>query len=554
MAHQDVAVQTNLERIEPIKHIEPESASLFAQAARAIEILDGHSSGAGDEVLKVFAAHLGALFDADIVGVTEVVEGHGRQSLRVRAEWASDEALKFAPVYDASGSPCERVIVDGEYGCPTGLPAAFPDDPWLEQHGFESFFGAAFSGPDGNACGHLCVLSRRTCRKPEETLGVVQMCASAIGRELQRRRVEGVLTTQRSILELVARGAALGDVLDALCVAVERLISSSVCSLMMREDAVLRLVSGPSMPQELAMHFDGISVDGCNCGAAISRGCPVITPDTSIDPLWEAMQDFAQRHSIKACWSFPVIATTGGVIGSFAVSRSQTGLPSRDDTTLMATAAHLACIAIERDEHVRRQDMMMRELDHRVKNNLAAVMSLCESSLDSSQSKQEFGGNFIGRLRSLAHTHEALAREHWSGIELAEALRIVTAPYQAERIHMSGDPIRLAARAANPLGLALHELVTNAAKHGALGEKGVINVSWHRTLDAAVELIWEERGGPPVPASPQEGYGLRLVRGLINHEIGGDVSFEFRPTGFACTLHLPTTSEAKSQPAEETPS
>ena len=146
------------------------------------------------------------------------------------------------------------------------------------------------------------------------------------------------------------------------------------------------------------------------------------------------MQDFVRRYSINACWSFPVVATTGGVIGSFAVSRAQTGLPTRDDITLMETAAHLACIAIERDEHVRRQDMMMRELDHRVKNNLAAVMSLCESSLDAAQSMDQFGPTFVGRLRALAHTHEALARERWSGIELAEALRIVAAPYRSDRI------------------------------------------------------------------------------------------------------------------------
>ena len=268
MTHHTATIQPASE------HIEREGASLFAQAARAIDILDEQASVADDGVFKMMAARLGAILNADVVGVTEVVEGPGPQALRVRADWSSDVGIKLPPFYEVVGSPCGRAIEDGEYSCASQVHLDFPDDPWLEDNGLESFFAVAFPGPDGRYCGHLCVASRQPCKNPEEVLGVVRMCASYIGRELQRRRVEGVLTTQRSILELVARGAPLQEVLDHLCLAVERLISGSVCSLMMREGNILRFVSGPTVPQVLAQELDGIEVGVGNCGAAVARGVP----------------------------------------------------------------------------------------------------------------------------------------------------------------------------------------------------------------------------------------------------------------------------------------
>ncbi|MFG0328965.1 MAG: PAS domain S-box protein [Phycisphaerales bacterium] len=197
----------------------------------------------------------------------------------------------------------------------------------------------------------------------------------------------------------------------------------------------------------------------------------------------------------------------------------------------------------ERKEWERRQRLMMDELDHRVKNTLASVIALAEQTVAQSNDLPSFGETFFGRIRSLAKTHEALAASKWSGVDLADVLRIVLRAYldsNPPRLHLQGDSVRLPAAAAAPVTLAIHELTTNASKYGALSRAtGEIDIHWSHEADGSVHLQWTERGGPEITEPPRPGFGVSLIEGLIEYELSGTARMRFDRAGLRCELSIP---------------
>lgn len=195
----------------------------------------------------------------------------------------------------------------------------------------------------------------------------------------------------------------------------------------------------------------------------------------------------------------------------------------------------------EQRQAERRQHLLMRELDHRVKNNLASVLALLDQTAASTRDIDEFRRKFADRIKAMARTHEMLARTKWSGVNLAEIVRLSIAPYtveQGHRVQLDGSPIIIPPRPALPIGLALHELATNAIKHGSLSTpQGRIRIAWAR-CDGRIQLHWSEADGPPAVSPGDYGTGLRLVRGLVEFELGGSVDFRFNPGGLECLLSI----------------
>lgn len=195
----------------------------------------------------------------------------------------------------------------------------------------------------------------------------------------------------------------------------------------------------------------------------------------------------------------------------------------------------------EQRQAERRQHLLMRELDHRVKNNLASVLALLDQTAASTRDIDEFRRKFADRIKAMARTHEMLARTKWSGVDLAEIVRLCIAPYvveQGHRVRLDGLPIVIPPRPALPIGLALHELATNAIKHGSLSTpQGRIRISWERH-DGHIQLHWVEADGPPAATPRDHGTGLCLVRGLVEFELGGTVDFQFNPEGLECMLSI----------------
>jgi len=209
----------------------------------------------------------------------------------------------------------------------------------------------------------------------------------------------------------------------------------------------------------------------------------------------------------------------------------------------------IAVSAIERDvtpqkQAEERQRMLLAELNHRVKNTLATVLSLLRQSLRHAVSIKEFSQAFDGRIRALAKSHDLLAASSWAGADLEVLVVTALAPYRerGDRVIVSGDAVTLNAPAALLLGMILHELATNAAKYGALSnERGQIEVSWTKSARTKrLVLTWAERNGPrPAEPGKDKGFGLTLIERGLAHELKGEASFEFREGGIRCSLDMP---------------
>lgn len=206
------------------------------------------------------------------------------------------------------------------------------------------------------------------------------------------------------------------------------------------------------------------------------------------------------------------------------------------------------------------RELLIAELDHRVKNTLAIVQSIAQQTRRATASADEFHEAFMGRLHALARTHDLLTREQWQGASLEDILRATLAPYlpsdPGTRLRVAGPRVRLAPAASVSLSMAFHELATNAAKYGALsGNRGRLEVSWDtetRQGEAMLALRWEERDGPPLTPPTRRGFGSRLIAQL-GRELGGQMTLEFAHQGLVCQMRFPLATASSSpnpQPAD----
>jgi PAS domain S-box-containing protein len=193
-----------------------------------------------------------------------------------------------------------------------------------------------------------------------------------------------------------------------------------------------------------------------------------------------------------------------------------------------------------------RQQVLLAELSHRVKNTLAGVRSIAAQTLRTAGSLEAFGADFDGRLRALALAHGVLTQTGWSEAELGELIRQSVSPYLTTRIdsiRQSGPPTFLPARQVVTMMLMIHELAVNAAKYGALAnDDGRIAIEW--TIEAHgqernLRLRWAESGGPSVRPPARKGFGTTLIERSISHELDGDATFEYHPDGLVCELRFP---------------
>lgn len=189
---------------------------------------------------------------------------------------------------------------------------------------------------------------------------------------------------------------------------------------------------------------------------------------------------------------------------------------------------------------------LTRELNHRVKNTLANVLSIAALTRRRSNDIDEFTESLTARIRALSATHDILSQADWKFALLGDVVRSELAPYMegAEtHVDLSGPEIRLAPNDAMSLGLALHELATNAAKYGALSVPDArVRVVWSLQSSDMARVEWKEEGGPEVAEPSRRGFGRDLIEKVVAHELRSEVELEFKPTGVECVLSVPVRS------------
>jgi PAS domain S-box-containing protein len=195
----------------------------------------------------------------------------------------------------------------------------------------------------------------------------------------------------------------------------------------------------------------------------------------------------------------------------------------------------------ERHRYEEHLAFTLRELSHRTKNMLAVVQGLTRMIARRSDNIEEFEARLRGSIQALAYSHDLLVQHDWQGATLDELIRIQLAPFgglDTGRVAMHGPEIYLRPQAMQSLGLILHELATNATKHGALsGKVGMVRIDWLRQPGSGVELRWTESGGPSVTPPRRMGFG-QVVFERIGASLDGEVKSDFRPGGLACSVTM----------------
>lgn len=186
------------------------------------------------------------------------------------------------------------------------------------------------------------------------------------------------------------------------------------------------------------------------------------------------------------------------------------------------------------------------ELGHRIKNLVAVIQSIARQTMQQSTSKNDFETRFSGRLDALGHSLDLLIANNWRGAYVEDLVRLELTPFgllDQMQISVEGPPLALSSVAARNIGLALHELATNASKYGALSvPEGKVALHWELTSRGgrqSFHMTWQESGGPIVTEPSRRGFGCQVIQRVTAQALAGKVTYEFLPAGVRWTLDIP---------------
>ncbi len=211
-----------------------------------------------------------------------------------------------------------------------------------------------------------------------------------------------------------------------------------------------------------------------------------------------------------------------------------------------------ARLAFFEEQHSIRNSLT-RELNHRVKNTLANVLSILSLTRRRASGLDDFADSLEGRIRALSATHDLLTVTDWGTTPIRSVIEAELQHFRValgDAILLEGPDLELAPNDALSFGLAVHELATNAAKYGALSVPGgKVTIRWNRGEDQAAEtgwaeVEWQETGGPPVAGERRRGFGTELIEKVVAHELRQPVTLDFAPTGVRCVLRVPVRRPA----------
>ena len=267
--------------------------------------------------------------------------------------------------------------------------------------------------------------------------------------------------------------------------------------------------------------------------------------------------DFMKQHGVKAFVNVLVSSSTGRP--PFGVLQADSREPrdfTQSDIEFLRSYANLLGAAIERlrvveelRAAVKEKDLLIGELNHRVKNTLATVQSIASQTLRNASTIGHASSAIESRLIALSQVHNVLTDRSWAHVGLHDIVGQALEPYRSRgenRIHIRGEPLQIAPRMALALSMALQELATNAVKYGALSNGiGQISVQWTvlgETPTRRLCLTWQEVEGPLVTMPQRRGFGTRLIERSLAQDLGGSVQIEFAPEGVFCSVDAPLTA------------
>jgi two-component sensor histidine kinase len=290
-------------------------------------------------------------------------------------------------------------------------------------------------------------------------------------------------------------------------------------------------------------------------GYALRENKPVISPDTETEDRFE-IPKLLIEHKVRSMVNV-VIQGERAAWGVLEVDSRQPRDFNDDDVFFLQNYANLLAAAIDRlqsevelKEAANRRSILLGELQHRVRNMLLNVRSLARRTVKSSASLDEFAASFDSRMLALARTQELLTRGSTVTVRLEDTLREELRAHGADygsRVLLSGPDVRLLPQVAQALGMAFHELATNASKYGALRHDGArLNVSWRNVPGGEADevlIVWRESGVSIAGAPMRRGFGSETIERSLPYMLGGSARVEFHSDGVECTIRFPLASD-----------
>jgi two-component sensor histidine kinase len=314
---------------------------------------------------------------------------------------------------------------------------------------------------------------------------------------------------------------------------------------------------------EVGLGTREIPIEASLCAAAALRPGLTLIPDTTKDPRFAAHPLVTDEPFLRFYAGAPLETADGLLLGTLCVlDHAPRDLSPEQAAALKALARQvmgqleLRRAIVERDEALEasrraeaRQGLLVRELHHRTRNHLATLQALLGATARSSRSIEEFYRSFSARIVSLGRTQALLTEDYWQTAPLRDMLRQELQPHvlpERERFALDGPDVSLSADLAVPLSMALHELATNARRHGSLSvPAGRVEVTWslhHEDGKRLLALEWRERDGPPVEVPRREGVGTKLRR-VLELQGNAEVEVDFAPDGLRFRMRAPLIEE-----------
>ena len=277
-------------------------------------------------------------------------------------------------------------------------------------------------------------------------------------------------------------------------------------------------------------------------GYALRTDGPVLTADVATETRFRIPQVLAE-HGVKSMVNV-IIVGEDVPFGVLEVDATRPRSFDEDDITFLENCANLLAAAIDRhrahraeEEAASEQRMLAQELAHRVKNMLGLAQALVAQTVADEPAGRALRESVLGRLQALSRAEELLFEDHARVLDLAELAERALEPFEgaAGRLVVDGPSLLLPARSGRILSLVLHELATNATKHGAFSTpEGTVRLSWTAEpteQGSRVRLSWVEDGGPAVQPPERRGFGTRLLTALAEYELDGNVELNHRSSG-----------------------
>ena len=360
------------------------------------------------------------------------------------------------------------------------------------------------------------------------------------------RPASGALDTLVDAIEALARARSVEDIAAVVRTSARTLSGADGVAVVLRdgdrchyldEDAIGPLWKGMRFPLET-----------CVSGWAMLNRRTAVIPDIYQDP--RVPYDAYRPTFVKSMVMTPVGAGEPvAAIGAYWATERQ---PDDREVEALSALARATATAFENvrlnaslTEALERRDFLIRELDHRVKNTLASVQAIAQQTAKTTVDKADFVKTFNARVMALASAHVLLTRSSWKSAELGDVVTEAVAPFPslAGRIVAHGPPVRLGPVQAVAAQMAVHELITNAMKHGALSVSGgSVAMNWSVELgetERKLVIAWSERDGPPVGVPARRGMGMRLIEDGLPQSLGGSCRVDYEPGGLRVRIVAP---------------